>query len=103
MIIANGNSRHTLTTISDGRTEPTLSIKLGGRSGKPKGNENEHRSPRNPNDIPISNIGGGDRADDPWDDEDGAQHAPTGEIAVQSERNAQSQNEREPRLTQASK
>ena len=34
MIMANGNSRQMLTTISEGRTVLTLSMKFGGRSRK---------------------------------------------------------------------
>ena len=36
MIMANGNSRQMLTTISEGSTVLTLSMKFGGRSASPR-------------------------------------------------------------------
>src|SRR6478609_7309477 len=44
---------------------------------------------------PLPDIRGGNGADDPWNDEDGTKDAPTGEIAVQSERGSQSQDKSE--------
>ena len=89
MIMAKGNSRQTLTTISDGSTVSTLSMKLGGRSVSPS--PHQHRADDAEIGVvdPLPDIGRGDRADDPGDDQDGAQHAAADEVAVQRQRGAE--------------
>ncbi len=75
MIMANGNSRQMLTTISEGRTVLTLSMKFGGRSSRPSCDEDHANDAEVRVVDPFPDIGSGNHPDHPRNDKDGAQHA----------------------------
>ena len=90
-----GNSRQMLTTISEGSTVLTLSMKLIGRSVKPKLDQHRADDPEIGVVEPLPDVGRGDGAHHLGNEEDGAQDAAAGELAVQRERCAKAEDEGE--------
>ena len=97
MIMAKENSCQMLTTISEGSTVLTLSRKLIGRSVRPSWTEQRADDAEVGMVEPLPDVGGGDRADDLGNEQDGAQHAAADELAVQRERRGKAEDEGEER------